>query len=83
MTSSVSEIRGGSQRPAADGREGLLSWAHAGPGVTAVVRCGLVVRGPDVAPVWPGAPARSVLTDAPQLHPPSRVESGPHIRLIG
>jgi hypothetical protein len=29
-------------------------WAGAGPLVTGVVRCDLVVRGPDVAPVWPG-----------------------------
>jgi hypothetical protein len=30
-----------------------LSWADTGPIETDVVRCGPVVRGPDVAPVWP------------------------------
>jgi hypothetical protein len=30
-----------------------LSWADDGPVVTAVVRYGPVVRGPDVAPMWP------------------------------
>jgi hypothetical protein len=30
-----------------------MSWADEGPVVTVVVRCDLVVRGPDVAPVWP------------------------------
>ena len=30
-----------------------MSWADEGPVVTVVVRCDPVVRGPDVAPVWP------------------------------
>jgi hypothetical protein len=67
MTASVSGIRGGSQGPAADGREGLLSWAHPGPGVTAVVRCGPVVRGPNVAPGWP-RPSRALEGASRQRH---------------
>jgi hypothetical protein len=31
----------------------LVSWQEAEPLVTAVVRCDPVVRGPDVAPMWP------------------------------
>jgi hypothetical protein len=30
-----------------------VSWANHQPVVTAVVRCCPVVRGPDVAPMWP------------------------------
>jgi hypothetical protein len=53
MTPSVSEISGGSWRPA--GRWGVCSmtWADGGPILTVVVRCDPVVRGPDVAPMWP------------------------------
>jgi hypothetical protein len=32
-----------------------VCWENAGPLVTGVVRCDLVVRGPVVAPVWPQA----------------------------
>jgi hypothetical protein len=35
-----------------------VSWPHEGPAVTAVVRCDPVVRGPDVAPMWPHRSAR-------------------------
>ena len=37
----------------AGGRLWPVSCKDAGPLVTAVVRCDLVIRGPDVAPVWP------------------------------
>jgi hypothetical protein len=30
-----------------------MTWADAGPVVTVIVRCDLVVCGPDVAPMWP------------------------------
>ena len=53
MTSSVSGIRGAARRPAAGGGVCPVSWADEGPAVTVVVRCDPVVRGPDVAPVWP------------------------------
>jgi hypothetical protein len=46
--------REGGGRPAGDDRVRWVAWADAGPVMTAVVRCDLVVRGPDVAPVWPG-----------------------------
>jgi hypothetical protein len=35
------------------GRIRAVSWADAGPVLTVVVRCDLVVHGPDVAPAWP------------------------------
>jgi hypothetical protein len=35
------------------GRMWLVNWQEAGPPVTVVVRCNPVVRGPDVAPMWP------------------------------
>jgi hypothetical protein len=54
MTPSVSEIPGGGSRPGPRGPIGLMTWGHAGPLVTVVVRCSPVVRGPDVAPMWPG-----------------------------
>jgi hypothetical protein len=53
MASSVSGIRGAARRPAADGRVCSVSWAVVCPIVTGVVRCDPVVRGPDVAPMWP------------------------------
>ena len=53
VTSSVSESLDGSQRPAAGGGVSLLTWPDGGPVQTAVVRCDPVVRGPDVAPMWP------------------------------
>src|SRR5215218_5699937 len=53
VTPSVSGIRGAARRPAADGRVCSVSWAVACPIVTGVVRCDPVVRGPDVAPMWP------------------------------
>jgi hypothetical protein len=53
VASSVSGIRGAARRPAADGRVCSVSWAVACPIVTGVVRCDPVVRGPDVAPMWP------------------------------
>jgi hypothetical protein len=56
VTSSVSGIRGAARRPAADGQVCSVNWAVACPMVTAVVRCDPVVRGPDVAPVWPSGP---------------------------
>jgi hypothetical protein len=56
MTGSVSGIPGGSQRPAADGRVCSVSWVVTCPMVTGVVRCDPVVRGPDVAPMWPSGP---------------------------
>jgi hypothetical protein len=52
-SSSVSESRGGSRRPATSTRVSPVSWADGGPVVTGVVRCGPVVRGPDVARMWP------------------------------
>ena len=52
-TSSVSGIRGGSRRLALSGRMRPVSWEEVGPLVTAVVRCDPVVRGPNVAPMWP------------------------------
>jgi hypothetical protein len=54
MTASVSGISGGSRRPAAGGGVCRVTSADGGPVLTGVVRCGPVVRGPDVAPMWPG-----------------------------
>jgi hypothetical protein len=53
MTSSVSEISGRSRRPAAGGEACPVTSADGGPVLTGVVRCDPVVRGPDVAPMWP------------------------------
>jgi hypothetical protein len=50
VTSSVSEIFGGSRRPAAGGGVRPVTSADGGPVLTGVVRCGPVVCGPDVAP---------------------------------
>jgi hypothetical protein len=61
------------------GRGELLSWEDAGPLVTGVVRCDLVVRGPDVAPLWPhrsrawkarpGSPSTPDATPMAQVRP--------------
>jgi hypothetical protein len=53
VTSSVKGSQGRARRPAAGGGGCRLAWADGGPVVTVVVRCGPVVRGPDVAPMWP------------------------------
>ena len=53
--SSVSESSGRPRRPAQMG-VGRVSWADAGSAVTAVVRCDLLVPGPDVAPSGPTGP---------------------------
>ena len=58
MTSSVSESPEGLWRPAVGGEVCWLTWADGGPVLTAVVRCNLVGRGPDVAPMWPGVQSR-------------------------
>jgi hypothetical protein len=52
-SSSVSEISGGSPRPAAGGGVCPVTSADDGPVLTGVVRCDPVARGPDVAPPWP------------------------------
>jgi hypothetical protein len=49
----VRESAGWWWRPAADGRLWPVSCEDAGPQVIVVVRCNLVVCGPDVAPMWP------------------------------
>jgi hypothetical protein len=41
-----------------------VSWPDAGPVVTAVVRCGPVVRGPHVAPMGPGLVRSRLVVDA-------------------
>jgi hypothetical protein len=56
VSASVSGIRGAARRSAADGRVCSVGWAAACPMVTGVVRCDSVVRGPDVAPMWPARP---------------------------
>jgi hypothetical protein len=53
VTPSVSGIQSAAWRPAADGRVCSVSWAVVCPVVTAVVRCDPVIRGPDVARMWP------------------------------
>jgi hypothetical protein len=53
VVSSVRESDGRWRRPALPGRTWHLTWEEAGPLVTVVVRCGPVVRGLDVAPMWP------------------------------
>jgi hypothetical protein len=80
MTASVSESLGGSQRPAPSAPAWPVSWADDEPVVTVVVRCGPVVRGPDVALMWPSGPelgrrvpARRPGPDAP---PMTQVRSG-------
>jgi hypothetical protein len=55
-TSSVRESAGRWRRPALPGRTWHMTWEEAGPLVTVVVRCDPVVRGPDVAPMWPHGP---------------------------
>jgi hypothetical protein len=74
VTSSVSGIRGAAWRPAANGRVCSVSWAVVCPVVTAVVRCDPVVRGPDVAPMWPrwsqswkARPGSPFMPDAPPV----------------
>src|SRR5215207_436572 len=56
VTSSVSESPVRSLRRATTARVPVLSWADAGPTMTVVVRCGPVVRGPDLAPAVDGYP---------------------------
>jgi len=53
LASSVRGSLGRAGRPATPARSRLLSWADSGPVVTGVVRCGPVVRDPNVAPAWP------------------------------
>jgi hypothetical protein len=53
VTSSVSGTARPLRRPALSGRMSLVSWQEVVPLVTAVVRCDPVVRGPDVARMWP------------------------------
>jgi hypothetical protein len=50
---SVSETWGGSRRPATSASAWPASWADDRRAMTVVVRYGPVVRGPDVAPLWP------------------------------
>ena len=70
-TSSVRESAGWWWRPAADGRFWPVSWEDAEPLMTGVVRCGLVVRGPDVAPLWPRPILRSHEAAGCPFPPPS------------
>src|SRR5215212_6623922 len=51
------------------GRACIVSWSDDGPAVTVVVRCDPVVRGPDVAPMWP--PAVPSLEGASAPHHPA------------
>jgi len=53
LASSVRGSLGRAGRLATPARSRLLSWADSGPVVTGVVRCGPVVRDPNVAPAWP------------------------------
>ena len=53
VTSSVSGTAGRWRRPALSGRMWLANRQEAGPLLTVVVRCNPVVRGPDVALMWP------------------------------
>jgi hypothetical protein len=71
LASSVRESAGWWRRPAADGRFWPVSWEDAGPLVTGVVRCGLVVCGPDVAPLWPRPILRSHEAAGCPFPPPS------------
>jgi hypothetical protein len=51
---------------------GSMGWDDAGPLVTAVVRCDPVVRGPDVAPMWPhGSRAWKVRPGSPLSRDPA------------
>ena len=56
VTSSVSGTAGGSRRPAVGGGVCPVTSADGGPLLSVVVRCDPVVRGPDVAPMWPSGP---------------------------
>jgi hypothetical protein len=81
VTASVSGTAGRWRRPALSGRMWLVNWQEAGPLVTVVVRCNPVVRGPDVAPMWPqqsrawmahlGTPSMPGATPMPQVRPSS------------
>jgi hypothetical protein len=71
VTASVRESAGWWWRPAADGRFWPVSWEDAEPLMTGVVRCGLVVRGPDVAPLWPRPILRSHEAAGCPFPPPS------------
>jgi hypothetical protein len=53
VTSFVSGSLRGLRRAAALAYAWLMSWADHQPLVTGVVRCNPVVRGPEVAPMWP------------------------------
>ena len=75
MTSSVSGSLGGSRRPAVGGGVCPVSWADDGPVVTAVVRCDPVIRGPDVAPMWP------TLAQPSTVRVVDRRRGGDHTRL--
>lgn len=55
----------------ASGRVSTVSWDDAEPLVTVVVRCDLVVRGPDVAPLWPRPVLRSHEAAGCPFPPPS------------
>jgi hypothetical protein len=71
LGSSVRESAEWWWRPAADGRFWPVNWEDAEPLMTGVVRCGLVVRGPDVAPLWPRPILRSHEAAGYPFPPPS------------
>jgi hypothetical protein len=71
MASSVSGTAGRLRRPALSGRMWSVSWQEAGPLVTGVVRCDPVVRGPDVAPMWPQRSPSLEGTAEGQVAPPA------------
>ena len=79
MTSSMSESWDGSLRSAASASSWPVSWADGWPMVTVVVRWDPVVRGPDVAPVWPWRSrawkARPVPSFRPDPRPMAQVRS--------
>ena len=78
-SSSVSGTAGRWRRPALSGRMWLVNWQEAGPLVTVVVRCNPVVRGPDVAPMWPQRSrawkARPVRSSRPDATPMAQVRA--------